>query len=480
MRINKVLNYRGIKLFSIITALVVPLLVNIKAIYYNCYNAIDFSIYQQAIYNIGSLGKWNPYLSIRNINIFNDHFDPILYALVGFTKIFGQGFQQLLIFEWMFFFLIACSIYYVLEKEEKDQSHSYLICLVFTKLLLLSFLFPIHPTTWSSLPLFWITYFILNNKDKSAMAVIILLCIFKESFSFAFLPLGIYIGAKRDKKAGAGIVIVTLLFISFELYFKEKLIGPGVNYGGRVLNPLLNEPFLFISKILLNLNIGDFLKSFYPFIGAISLWFYQYTGDRKKIIISKILPISLYFLPLLSLQIYANKINFQYGSQFGAILIAFIVSVGTFKGLSKVQSRIIIVLFILSSMGIYTSSFKALFINGFSEKKCVISESKLEDSRKIKEVILKASPLSKILSTGGVIPFIMTPNRNINQLSGFSKKYKSYDYILLELNRSGDIYPSSQEQVSNVLKKCRPMAKEIIIENKYYFFAKGEFKNCAN
>ena len=92
------------------TTALLPLLLNIKSITYNCYSVNDFSVYQQAIYDILTLKEWNPYLTVRHINIFNDHFDPILYLAVFFTAIFGQGFQQLLIFEWLFFIGIIVSI----------------------------------------------------------------------------------------------------------------------------------------------------------------------------------------------------------------------------------------------------------------------------------------------------------------------------------------------------------------------------------
>jgi hypothetical protein len=44
----------------------------------NCHHATDFSIYQEAIYKIAAFGDFNPFLYVRNVNIFNDHFDPII------------------------------------------------------------------------------------------------------------------------------------------------------------------------------------------------------------------------------------------------------------------------------------------------------------------------------------------------------------------------------------------------------------------
>ena len=185
---TKQLAVRVMCLIFIIMASLLPLLLNIKGITYNCYNAADFSIYQQGIYDILTLKEWNPYLTIRNINLFNDHFDPILYLAVLFTAVFGQGFQQLLIFEWLFLLGFIISICYI-YRSDISKSIPYIFCTLTTTLLLAPLLYPIHPDTWSCLPLFWLTYVMLKKKISAVPILVFSTCLFKESFAFAFFPL---------------------------------------------------------------------------------------------------------------------------------------------------------------------------------------------------------------------------------------------------------------------------------------------------
>ena len=75
---------------------------------YNCQNVIDFGIYQQAIYDIWTKFELNPYISVRHIKIFNDHFDPIVYLAAVFVGIVGQNPVSVILFEssyWVIDFL---------------------------------------------------------------------------------------------------------------------------------------------------------------------------------------------------------------------------------------------------------------------------------------------------------------------------------------------------------------------------------------
>ncbi len=141
---TKKLAIRIICSICIITASLLPLLFNIKSMTYNCSHALDFPIYQQGIYDILTLKEWNPYMTIRNLNLFNDHFNPILYLAVLFTAVFGQGFQQLLIFEWLFLLGLIISICYI-YRSNISKSIPYIFCTLTTALLLVPLRYPIHP-----------------------------------------------------------------------------------------------------------------------------------------------------------------------------------------------------------------------------------------------------------------------------------------------------------------------------------------------
>ena len=456
-----------------------PLLINIKAIYYNCYNAADFSIYQQAIYDIWTLKDPNPFISIRNVKIFNDHFDPVLYLAVAFTALFGQGFQQLLVFEWLFFLGLLASIFFIFKRDLK-VALPYLLCVLLTKLLLTSLLYPIHPTTWASLVLFWLTYFIVKNKKLSLAITVPILCLFKESYAFALFPLGFYYAWKREFRLSLVIVFSTMTFITFELYFREKLLGTIVNYGNWFFAPLVKAPVFFFKNMLVEFHAASFIKMFYPFVICFALYCKNLKGAHKSPLpLDRLFVVFLIFAPLLFLQIWHNKIDHHYGAQLGGILIGLLVSLKMLSGFSKKKLAIVIGIFYLSCMGTYTKMFQAFFLGKFGGQKCSLTAGKIMQNRKVKNRLTVIPGNEEILSTGGIIPFMMLPGKSINHYKGYSARKKFYNYLILELNHSGDIYPASSKDVQGVLTRCRPLADEIIIENDELFFAKGDFKNCV-
>ena len=456
-----------------------PLIVNIKAINYNCYSAVDFSIYQQAIYDIWSTKDPNPFVSIRNVKIFNDHFDPILYLAVAFTALFGQGFQQLLIFEWLFFAGLLISIAY-LFRSRLSEALPYLFCTVLTKLLLTSFLYPIHPSTWACLPLFWMTYFIVKNKKLPLALTVPLLCLFKESYAFALFPLGLYYAWKREFRLACSIVLSTLAFIIFELCFREKLLGPTVNYGNRILTPFVQDPVLFFKNMLIEFHAVSFIKMFYPFVACFAFYIKNLKGAHKNPLpFDRLFAVFLIFAPLLFLQIWHNKIDHHYGAQLGGVLIGLLVSLKMLSGLSKKTLVIIVGFFTLSCMGTYTKMFQAIFFDKFGKNKCSLTSGKVVQNEKIKNRVATISKNEIILSTGGIVPFILLPGKTIDHYKGYSARRQFYDYLILELNRSGDIYPATPEDVEGVLIRCRPLATEVHTDNNQLFFAKGNFENCV-
>ena len=107
---------------------------NIKSITNNCFNAVDFSIYQQPIYEFAGNGTFNPYSTIRNLKVFNDHFNPALYLAAPFAIAFDYNPSSLIIFE----FLWLLGMFLFLYRKEKNNKviGFFFVITLFTKGLL--------------------------------------------------------------------------------------------------------------------------------------------------------------------------------------------------------------------------------------------------------------------------------------------------------------------------------------------------------
>ncbi len=402
--------YKKITFPILAVTTLLPLLLNIEAITYNCFNAWDFTIYQQAIYDILTLKEWNPYLTIRSINIFNDHFEPILYSGVLFTALFGQGFHQLLIFEWAFFIGLILSVCYIFRFNFLTST-PYIFCILTTPFLLDSFLYPIHPSTWSCLPLFWLTYFIVKDKTKGILGLVFLTCLFKESFAFALFPLGIFYIVKKEFKTGVTTTLITSVFILHELYLREYFLGPTIKYGHKAFEYFISNPLINFSYPITT-NFDVIFKKFYPFIFCF-FFFLKKTHNKTSIFFQKIFPILLILLPLFSLHMKFKLIDLHYGAQFAGILIGLMVSLDVFRYISKKQKIIVLSLFVLSSLNIYYSQYVNKLLLSNYDDKCILESDKLKNNRMIRSHISRMPSSAKILASGGVTPYIMIPNNRI-------------------------------------------------------------------
>ncbi|MFN7684635.1 MAG: hypothetical protein ACK5QT_04395 [Oligoflexia bacterium] len=81
----------ALSLFAILVA--TPVLLNWLRF---CYNNFDLGIYSQALANI-SFADLNPWLSVRQIRIFNDHFDPVLVFFAPFARLIEPSLAAILI-----------------------------------------------------------------------------------------------------------------------------------------------------------------------------------------------------------------------------------------------------------------------------------------------------------------------------------------------------------------------------------------------
>ncbi len=143
-----------------------------------CIHASDFAIYQQAIFDIASGLSFNPYLSIRDLHIFNDHFDPVLILASPFAWIFNYSPVGLLIFE-MLWFCGLLSFAWIKSTHMRPSARlSLVLCILFAKGLLSGLTFPIHPSTWAMLPSFLVAYFLCVKNKKGLFLSALSLCRF--------------------------------------------------------------------------------------------------------------------------------------------------------------------------------------------------------------------------------------------------------------------------------------------------------------
>ncbi|MDD0852553.1 hypothetical protein HBN50_05555 [Halobacteriovorax sp. GB3] len=442
----------------------------LKALWHNCIHATDFSIYQEAIYDIAHLKDFNPFITMRDTKIFNDHFDPIIFLAAPFVALFNYQAESLIMFE--FLWLIGIVLFFWMKSDLKtEQKLTGIFCIFLTKGLLSGLFFPIHPSTWAMFPCFTLTYSIYKNKKTGILLSVLALFAFKESFAFGTLILGIWYLIKRDYKFSSIIVFLSLASLVFSFKLRAIILGPTVSYGSNLLSSYIDNPVESFTSLIKEFPYKDFIKVLAPFVLPIGFYLKKSKQGLKDPVYG-----TLFFIaPLLAIFILKKSIHYQYGAQIVAPLLALILFAPIEKNVfaTKKFPFFIALIFFLTGMGRMTKAFNLVFLD--KSKTCEVSETKSKELIKIKEII-KHGEYKKIVATGSTIPTILIPGKEFYQLGVYSSRSYYYDLIIIQ-KRGGKIFPYNNDIHKQAANDCLKNS-DLIMNTDFFFVAENPKGTC--
>lgn len=450
-------------LFSFLLMLI-PLL-HWQRLKYGCINAADFSIYQQAIFEI-SPTQLNPYLTIRNIKIFNDHFDPALIIMSLWTKLIGNSAFALILGEWLF--LVGTLVFLYIKQRRYFLWVAPIY--IFSKGILNAFEFPIHPSTWLVLPITMLFYSIEKEKSWSIIVLSFIVCQFRESMYFAIGSLSFYFLINKKWKEFMGTFLIALSGLVFLFYFRTQLLGPVLNYAHEAKRQLATHPLSYFWLSLTN-NAWPW-KVFIPLIAPILILIW-----KQKFYSSTLFAAILFSMPIIGLHIIAQyMVHHHMLPMVTPFLAAFSFSMlPEYFSKNKKIGLLIIFSMIFTATSRYTTMIEFIFFK--KARLCQLNLEKINAIAELKEVMKDIKPTETILATTGIIPNVLKPGMQLYQLSNTIKLLSSYNYLLLEQNNAGDIYPLSWDELANIQQKCSPYIKKELIHNKYFLLWSGSFSD---
>jgi len=180
-----------------------------KALGAYCFNNYDLGIYAQALQLI-SWQQINPFLSTRDVNIFNDHFDPILLFIAPLRSYVSPELLAVRI-EMISIIIASIAPLWLKGKSyvDKNSAHCAFGVILFSPMTLNAVLYPSHPGTWSLAPLAWMMAFIFSGKYFPAGVSLLVLMSCKEEYPILGAFIGMILLFYRKKPAG-----ITFLFMS--------------------------------------------------------------------------------------------------------------------------------------------------------------------------------------------------------------------------------------------------------------------------
>jgi hypothetical protein len=459
--------------FLLCAALII--LRNLKLLQYNCLNALDFSIYQQGIINIADRVSLNPFLTVRGFNAFGDHFIPMMLTAVPFMWVTNNSPHTLIIIEFIFF-LLPVLIFYLHTKKLNSEFFFLTFVLFFSKGLLSGLEFPIHPDYWS-LP-FWILIILFFEAKKSRELIItsFILCMFKESFSFAIFTFGFYLCLIKDFKTGLKIVLIGISWTIFNFILRPIYLGPVADYGGGVFAGAASSPLNYILQRFTQFNYLNWLKIYLPFFIPI-LWILK---NKVKSLNHHLIATFFLTSPLFLLHFLTSKFYFHYNIVFIGPLIGCLMCAKFFNDFKQSKKIFITtcLLFFFTSTSHYTKYVKFLF-NLKNTDKCSVTSEQQIATKQVINYLNKIDTSLKIFASGGIIPRAMRSSQLIYHIRGLYYPTFDFDILLLEKNNSGDSYPLTKMDVNDIIERCRPLVQDLIFDNDYFFLAKGHFTHSC-
>ncbi|MBF0206015.1 MAG: hypothetical protein HQK53_03920 [Oligoflexia bacterium] len=467
----------------------------------------------------------NPFVSVRGVFILNDHFDPIIWlgamVLALAEKLGAQLVSACIYIEFGCFLLTIIFYFWVNANSNANATTKWveylllLLLIIFCKGLLLGITFPIHTTTWSMLPVAILVFSIYKKRPLLILSTAFFLCAFREEFPFTIFTLALYycgMAAGAAARHGRGqvqvrgvygwwfsisLLIISLLWIVFDFVLRPWWLGPTEKYGSGLLSGLFFSPFSTVANALSMFNWGAF-SIYYPFIIPLG-WLVlarMRAGMRSQQDYQQDIAVVFFLLPLLLIRFLSGQYAFHYSVPVVSALLMMLIINGFPRALAHAltlgltlgpvkQPRwriywplIVVGLFVGSSISIHKKVISLLIFDHSS--KCQISPEARAATRKLlnvfDDVYNKGANVINVVSSGGVTPQLLRPNLNLYHLGGYLPTDEPiYDYILLERSKKSNIWPLRYEDIALVLNCVAPFVSVKLLDNDFYFFAKGRF-----
>lgn len=338
---------------SIITAYIaltaLALSANLQGLFYNCFSAVDFGIYLQGIYGLAH-GELNPYVSVRHLKLFSDHFDPINFLPALIMKLTVIHPAVLMTFEWAVIIAFSVIVFCLARKRFSLNMSLMLGLLIFlNKPILMALRFPVHPTTWSSIPLFFVSYYLFERRTTAVFISALSLLVFKESYPFAIFTLGVWYFLQKEIKTSVIFIGSSILAVIGIFILRPWIIGDTYSHAGLLFQDSQGNLMGFLVDRFLHFRYFDLLKNLLPFL---ILSFIYLKKQKTQLGLKHPFVGMLFFLaPLLAMQFLGNRFEFHYGAMFTALFfpLLFQADIQDIFAKQKKLSLFILALFIFNA-----------------------------------------------------------------------------------------------------------------------------------
>jgi uncharacterized membrane protein len=233
------------------------------------FSNFDFGIYSQAVARL-ALDPPNPWLSGRQIHLFNDHFDPVLFLVAPFARLFPAA-QVGLFFEGLCAVLALLPLAWLAREGKLSLRALWLLggVLSLHPGVTQGLGFPFHPTVWAMAPMAWLLAALVLERWGIALAALVLLLACKEEFPFVGVVLSPLLFLRAPRRMAWTFLSISVLWGLFALVLRPRLLGEVMPYASQPFRGLEDGLGAFLStrlSVSALAAMGDLLVSFVPLL----------------------------------------------------------------------------------------------------------------------------------------------------------------------------------------------------------------------
>jgi len=356
---------------------------NIAKFEYVNNESYDLAIYTQSLWLLQNSENYN---TVRNLNIWAHHFQPILYPISWLFKFLNNEIKILLIFQAsiIIFFPILC--YFIASKFVKlELAFLIAIAALFYPALQNSILFDFHIDTLA-LPLFWLLYYFLK-KEKISIALILTIIIssFRENFLLPITIIALILYYSNKKRSALIIAVFSFVYFILIIFLIKPYFAGGAadthlkyysHYGDSAVNIFLN---IFLKyKLTLKLLFDQSALKYYIAL-LLPLFFIPLVNLR----------LFVFTLPLWLINLLSNHpgtVVIDYHFQNELIPVLFVILLET-KKLNNIKfNKKLIIVLSLFFLAVSTNYSRLFVFNKFSQQQLKTDE-KMELLNAIKKSV---------------------------------------------------------------------------------------------
>lgn len=478
--------------FAFFFLVCVPVL--LRAALYGYHN-FDLGIYAQALARL-SFTDPNPFLTVRQLHIFSDHFDPILWLGVPIARFFPAPLGAIVV-EFLFTLLAALLPVWLCRKGQASfpVALSVSLLLLFSTGTLAAMAFPIHPTAWSVLPVMLLCWAIAKDRFALSLVALNLLFACKEEFIFVgFMYLAI-LAWRRQWPRAALVGLLTLCWAIFVFYIRYKVFpGPFVDYGGSIVSGFFTDPLGMLQRAFGVRKVGqNILLLFAPFIFLAAIGIRKGGRLRYEFLLLAIPPVALrvlggvwsmqYLPPVIGF--FASAILFSFSSQkwprwVPGVLAFFLVAVNAEALVKNVRLDV-------------------PFLRTLTTAEKFQRKAALDDMRRYIEarpgnVVAQANLVPNLVKHEGVYQFrrlLSDPRATMALRREGSSNFlhhapytrialPGYRFLFLEKPPFGNDYDVGYEFIDAMIQATREKAPQWVrMENRWAILFEGDFRTVA-